>query len=912
MRNSSPNSTRAGVVFRAIAAATLAVVTCQAAARPDEPARAPAPQDRKVGTFDEETGRDLANYPPHKRVDFVNMDLSIDIPDMDTPRLTARQRLTVRGIGRPVSSLSLNARLLGIEGVWMSGPGDAAGATRCPYEYDGRTLTLKIVPPLQAGEIRDIITTYAVNDPPEGLFWTLRSRPGSAAWPGRPSQIHTQGEPETNSYWFPCHDFPNDRLTTSLSVDAPAGYRVVSNGALVSHDEAEPGPGSTPEDIRRGPRERWRWVQSRPHTNYLVTMVVGKFDVVDVNTPAGAIARTAASTRVPMPVYVPPGRGGDVKRSYGRTAEMADLFARITGEPYPWDKYAQVVVWNFASGGMENTSATTMYDTAVLSEAGAADGDMDGLISHELAHQWFGDLLTCNSWEHLWLNEGFATYFSHLWFEQRDGKDAYLAGVRGNFDGAIGGDKPDAPFTPAMCSKEYSRPRDVFRKAANPYGKGAAILHMLRMRLGDEVFFRGLKEYVDRFKFRTVETSDLRQVLEEVSGESLEQFFAQWCERPGVPDLEIDTAWDSEAGEVVVSVVQKQNIDGYNPAFAFDVPVYIARGGGAGPGGATATVHVDSRETVARFPTGGEAPLFVAVDPDLNVLAAMKIKQPAAAWVAQLAHGPTYAARVQALRAPQNEDDDEARAAFIAIAASAKEGARLRVEAVQAMRERAGTSPVLALLRAGIEPVDVRSAALDALGDCAARIPADNLELRAECSEFLAAAAESDLSERCRAAAVRGIGKFKALGHQPVVLAAAGQESQNDRIRQAALDALADLDTPEALVVAIRCSGRGYFSRTRPDALGAVAKLGHHDPDAAFRAIAGLLTDRESRARQAAGRALVRLGDPRGVGELEYEASRARDDGEKRRYADLAAELRKKLAPPAPKPDAPTDGVSAK
>src|SRR5690606_26941748 len=132
------------------------------------------------------------------------------------------------------------------------------------------------------------------------------------------------------------------------------------------------------------------------------------------------------------------GRGGDVQRTYGNTSRMMELFARLVDEPYPWDQYAQAVVHNFAPGGMENTSATTMHDTAILTERGHADQDMEGLISHELAHQWFGDLLTCNSWEHVWLTEGFATYFTNLWLEHREGgegqrdrsrgRDAYFAG----------------------------------------------------------------------------------------------------------------------------------------------------------------------------------------------------------------------------------------------------------------------------------------------------------------------------------------------------------------------------------------------------------------------------------------------------------------------------------------------------
>ncbi|MCA9283335.1 MAG: M1 family metallopeptidase, partial [Phycisphaerales bacterium] len=480
-----------------------------------------APRDNR---FDAETGRNTRNYAPDRMVDFIHMRLEIDIPDMNTRVLNAKQTLSLKALAMPVDSIRLNAEQIDIKTVELAEP----KGVRLTHFHDGSVLTLTFDPPLKAGQAAKIVTTYEVRDPVDGLFWTVES----PAWPGRPAQIHTQGQPETNRYWFPCHDFPNERLTTEFVVTVPEDFTVVSNGHLDGAPKYASG------------RMTFHWVQDKPHVSYLVSLIVGKFDMVEV-APKGFHGS--------LPVYVPKGKGELVQKTYGHTAEMIELFERVFDEPYPWDKYSQTVVWNFGAGGMENTSATTLFDTAVLDDKAFADGDLDSLIAHELCHQWTGDLITCNTWEHIWLNEGWATYGSALWFEQRDGyQDGYLRQMHQTMRGLAKNDQlsPDShDHQPAMASNEYKHPWEVFRRKANPYPKGSSILHMLRMKLGDEVFFKGVGEYFDRYKFKTAETDDFRQVLEEVSGLSLEQFFDQWCYRAGTPKVKVTGRWDEASKE---------------------------------------------------------------------------------------------------------------------------------------------------------------------------------------------------------------------------------------------------------------------------------------------------------------------------------------------------------------------------
>jgi aminopeptidase N len=890
VRVGSPWFRRASVIA---ALAGLAMVS-PAWADDDEclvPAPGPAPS-KAIPGFDAANGRDTRTFAPDRVVDFTHMKLAIDIPDMNRPHFSAAQTLTFAPISKKLAELTLDAHLLDVKSV-------VCPNFKTSFTSDGKTMTVNFDPPVPAGTRVDLTTAYEVDDPPQGITWT----PESPAWPGRPAQLHSQGESDTNSYWFPCHDFPNERLATELIVTVPDGYTVSSNGR-----EAEP-------PAKKGGRTTFHWLQSKPHVNYLVSLVVGKFDVVDVSPAARPVQATgstpvafpAGHPPVPMPVYAPKGRGGDVQHTYERTPQMVALFERLTGHAYPWDRYAQVIVWNFGAGGMENTSATTMYDTAILALGAEADGDLDGLISHELAHQWFGDLITCKSWDHIWLNEGFATYFTQLWMEEHAGhfgtsNDAYQAGILGNFDAVTDRDKTDAPFQAATVSKAYTNPGESFGRAGNPYPKGSSVLHMLRTRLGDEVFFRGIAAWVERYQLQTAETSDFRRVMEEVSGEPLEQFFNQWLFRPGVPELEISTSWDAEKRELTVACEQKQHISGYNPAFAFDLPIWVETGSAPGvpasgplSRGRLLTLPVRENSATQTFALDAE-PGMVVIDPQLAVLSKQAIKQPLKNWIAQVERGPTFAARAQAARTLAFDDSAVARTSLLHVAQEAGAHPKLRSIAIESLRKRHDTDALADLAgRAAQLPPDARVTLMEQIASIAADKETDAPH-KARFTDFLAASAGNDTSARTRAAALKGLGTLKASDTLQIILAAAELESQHDRIRQGALEALGDLDAKEGLPTAIRYSLPGAYNRTRPIAIAAVAKLAHHDPESAYKALSMVLPDRERRAWEAAGEAMVKLRDARAAGEFENLASAKRDETDKKKIAGWEEQLTKQAA----------------
>ncbi|MCC6661941.1 MAG: hypothetical protein IT437_13770 [Phycisphaerales bacterium] len=824
------------------------------------PAAPAAPEPVRPG-FDAATGRDLTHYPPSPVVDFTHMSLVLDIPDMNTPRALAVQTLDFQPVSEGVTTLRLDARLLRIDDATLTEVGvDEPRTVPSTFEADGRWLTLRFPKPLVRGTAYSLATTYAIDDPPKGLWWT----PEDPAWPGRAAQVYSQGESEFNSYWFPCHDFPNDRMTTDLTVRVPVGYTVSSNGRLMEHEKGVASGTSPTGRTHLSGQEVFHWVQDRPHVPYLVTLVIGKFDVVDVGTEA-----------VPMPVYVPPGQADRVPGTFGRTPQMVEFFAQLFDEPYPWDRYAQLVVHNFDWGGMENTSAATLFDGAPIPPAMQAEEDQDGLISHELAHQWFGDLVTCRSWAHIWLNEGFASYCENLWFEHRDGPDGYMAGVLGQFDAAAGGDRGAAPEQVPMVSGVYHHPDDVFGRESNPYPKGAAILHMLRTRLGDGVFFRGMRAYLDAYGSGQAETGDFRRVMEGVSGESLQRFFTQWCDRPGVPRLVVETAWSARDQAVTVAIRQTQRIDGYNPAFAFSLPVRITSGDAV----IRRVIEVDSRETAATIPVPAE-PLMVAVDPALAVLADVRVVQPVKWRTEELLHGPTLASRVRAARGLAGDDSRDASMALWATVLDTRLHSVLRIAAVRALRDRPEARWVTDLVEAQVEDPLVREAVVEAMAALGAR-PSVEPEARDRAVAFMVRTFERDASERVRAAALSGLGALRAAGQADVLIRAAAMDSQFDRFRERALSALAEIDAPQGLEVAARLAAPGSGHDTRQHAVRAVQRLAHHNPEAAYTALSRLLGDRERAVREAAARALVALADRRGLDALAAMRDAARDPADR-------------------------------
>lgn len=359
------------------------------------------------------------------------------------------------------------------------------------------------------------------------------------------AQIWTQGEAEEAHFWFPSYDFPDDKATSEQFITVQKSETAIGNGEqLETLDNADG-------------TKTFHFKMPVPHSTYLTSFVVGNYTKV-----------SDFYNNVPLGFYVYPGMESLAQRKYGKTKEMMREFETLTGVSFPYNKYDQTMVSNFNFGGMENITATTMADTEIIMNP---DNIVEDLVSHELAHSWFGNLVTCRNWAELWLNEGFATYMEAAYREKAYGREDYLRKIRENAAEFFAND--------AVNNNKHglynllARPDDSIFDTTT-YQKGGAVVHTLRETVGTEVFWRAINIYLNRHKFQNVETSDLQKAMEETSGKKLNWFFKQWIYGGGYPKLHVKQNYNNSSKTLNLTVTQKQTADKLTPE-AFILPMEI-------------------------------------------------------------------------------------------------------------------------------------------------------------------------------------------------------------------------------------------------------------------------------------------------------------------------------------------------
>ncbi len=531
-------------------------------------------------------------------IDYSHIRAEFDIPDINVAALSGVATLTGEVTGLPVTRIVLDA----------AGPQPpvptAATVNGMPVEWtakDGK-VTLRLRDELTPRSPVAIVIKYNLSfDQAKGEGLTFAPPDAESEREShRTPVIHAQGQAELNSHWLPMFDSPADRVSSEVIVTVEDGYTVLSNGRLVGTAAAALGSNMQA-------RTRWHWSLESEHAPYLITLAIGKFSVIELG---GA---ESARPGLSMPLYTPLGTEDQAAAMYAKTPEIMAFLETYFEEPFPWPQYAQAITRGFTWGGMENTGATLMTMRSLRGEPGAADD----LIVHEMAHQWMGNLLTCRHWDHLWLNEGWATFAESLWVEHTEGRDAYRESIHSMIRGMAKRDPLSAPQTPAIVSKRYANPDDTFGKADNPYGKGAMVLHMLREELGHAAFDRAVRAYIDANRNRAVETDDFRFALEAATGRSLERFFEQWLLRPGFPRLTIEHAVDVPSRLATFNITQTQPIDRQNPAYALDIPVRITY---ADQSVETVMLSTATRQRSQTVVLRGE-PVQIAYDPEITLLA---------------------------------------------------------------------------------------------------------------------------------------------------------------------------------------------------------------------------------------------------------------------------------------------------
>lgn len=399
----------------------------------------------------------------------------------------------------------------------------------------------------------------------------------------RAAQIWTQGEPEEARHWFPSYDFPDDKATSEEFITVETGEIAIGNGEPLETVENADG------------KKTFHFKMPVPHSTYLTSFVVGTFSKV-----------SDSYKNIPLGYYMYPGSEEVGRKAYGKTKEMMRVYEELTGVNFPYNKYDQTIVAKFNFGGMENITATTMADTEIFFNE---PNDIEDLVSHELAHSWFGDLVTCRNWSELWLNEGFATYMEAAYRERMYGRADYLRKIREDAAQYIAEDAVD------------KNKHGLFNLAARPddslfdtttYQKGGAVIHTLRETVGAENFWKAINIYLNRHKFQNVETPDLQRAMEETSKMDLSLFFKQWVYGGGYPKFKVSQNYNAQTKRLDLTITQTQETDKLTPeAFILPMEIEITTAGGV----KAQKIEIKNREEKISVKIDGE-PVRVVLDPN--------------------------------------------------------------------------------------------------------------------------------------------------------------------------------------------------------------------------------------------------------------------------------------------------------
>lgn len=555
---------------------------------------------------------DYRKYAPDRKVDILNIALDIT-PDFTNETIAGKAVITFKPIAAPLRDWKLDAEELRVESVTGSA---------LTFVNDDKALTLHFTQELPVDREQSITITYSAT-PKKGLYF----RTPKQGYKAGNTHLFTQGEDMDARFWFPTHDFPNEKFTSEITCHVPEGMIALANGKKVS--EQKDANGLT----------AFHWKQSKPHVSYLVCLVAGYFKGVE-----------DTYKDLPLAFYTVPSESAVITNSFAPTKEAMAFFEEEIGYPYPWEKYYQVCVTDFMFGGMENTSLTTLTEGTLFSAESENLQNSEDLVAHELAHQWFGDLVTCKDWSHAWLNEGFATYYAHLFDGHKNGRETMLFNLYQSARGIVA--RNANSDTKGLVHRNYGQSMEVFYNGIYP--KGAWVLHMLRAQLGADLYRKVIKTYLERNQFKTVETHDLSMVVEELSGRSYDQFFDQWLFRPHFPELNVTYSWDEAAKLAKLSVRQTQPLT--NEIHLFNFPLKVRFKVGEQTVDRELTIKQRAEDFYIKL---DKAPTIVRLDPDLVLLAKTTFQPPRAMTLAQLADKSDMIGRLLAIETLRSDISDE-------------------------------------------------------------------------------------------------------------------------------------------------------------------------------------------------------------------------------------------------------------
>lgn len=779
-------------------------------------------------------------YAPDRAVDVVHIKLDVT-PDFRARTVAGTAKLVFAPIAEPLRSLTLDAADLEVAAV--------RGSQEVrDFAVDREHVTIVFAEPVAVGAEAWVEIDYSA-EPHKGLYFRTREM----GFREEDEHVWSQGEPHEARHWYPAFDSPNEKSSTEVILHVPAAMTALSNGRLI--DETPEGNGL----------KAVHWLQEKPHANYLLCVVVGH--LAKLEKQLGDL---------PLAFFTQPSLAEHAANSFADTADIIDFYQQETGVRYPWDKYYQTTIGDFMWGGMENTSLTTLTQETLFSDATENIYDSRGLDAHETAHQWFGNYVTCKDWSHLWLNEGFATYYTHLYEGHKLGRDAMLYGLYTDArDRVLSNGEDRRP----IVYRQYRRPFEQFDFRAYP--KGSWVLHMLRSQLGPELYRQAVHTYLGRNAWGVVESEDLREAFEDVSGRTLDRFFDQWVYHAGHPKLTVKFKWLAEDNLAHVHLQQEKSTDAAAHWFEFPVTLRFVVDGQT----IDERVDVDDQEHDFYVKLPGE-PQIVRFDPEYSVLAEVDFDKSDALLRAQLKDESDVIGRVLACEALGKRKNGKSIAA-LKDALNSDPFFGVRMEAADALYAIRTDEAFDALLQSREQQdARVRHKVLEVIGR----------HYRPEARSAMLDAAAHDSNPAVVASAIRALGKHNGPDTHAAIRQALASKSFGNEPVGAAFQAIERLRDPalQGDVIETLTTRRDELQLEELElGLRALAKISTDDEhrDAAFELLASFLNHPRKPLVRRAVQALGELGDERARALLEPLAI----DPEGDRVAEAAAAALEKL-----------------
>lgn len=486
------------------------------------------------------------------------------------------------------------------------------------YTYDGSNITITI--PDNFSDLKMKITVdYAIVDPPLGMYFITEDKYGANIQP----QVWTLGEGQTedfqvsedNKYWFPYIPGPDKKCTSETIITVPKKYYLVSNGDLLSV-----------KDIQE--KRVYHWRMDRPHSPYLISLVCGEFDFFE---------ETYKNTK--LMYLVPKGKKHDIERTFPITKELFEFYEKFTGAEYPFKKFSQTCVYEATFGGMENTTANTLTERTLHDEIAHIDFSSEENVGHHMAHQWFGDLVTCKTWEDVWLNEGLASFLYASFVKNKHGTDEYYYHLLDKLDAYLRAETQRG--VSEICTTYGTAPKKSFDRYSSE--KGGLVMCSLLNLIGEEKMHLVLKSYFSKFMYSSATTKDLEQIVDEESDRISAGFFGQFIYSKGYPILNVTYFYDNSLHILNLSFKQKQSasreyrlqfklILNFNKGKSTEIPV---------------TLYNIEQELQLNL---NDRPTFICVDPDISIVGIVEVEEDFSEMKSKIENDTHLVCRIRAIR----------------------------------------------------------------------------------------------------------------------------------------------------------------------------------------------------------------------------------------------------------------------